>query len=327
MIKKVWQKSRWLTNDLLFTMGLGKKMLQPQPGTGRIIVYHGIDTAGRKDLNMRFISANEFEAQLRYCKTHFNILSLDDFFEKKFHPDKFNVAFTFDDGYRNNLTLALPILEKYDAPATFFITGIAATKRPLLWADCLDIATSLANRPFEMDGIVYKKRHKEYFHPDGRSLKKICIDSPLSFLNKMIQNLLEMTRFDLQPELAEYWEMMSAEEIRLLADSPLATIGVHGFYHTNLASIPFRDACDEMIRCKTWLESVSFKKVSAIAWPFGQYSPEIAIYAQDIGFDRQLALNFLFNESPENPNIRERLGIYPQLSLLNQMSVINKGHY
>jgi peptidoglycan/xylan/chitin deacetylase (PgdA/CDA1 family) len=327
MIKKVWQKSRWLTNDLLFTMGLGKKMLQPQPGTGRIIVYHGIDTAGRKDLNVRFISAKEFEAQLRYCKTHFNILSLDDFFEKKFHPDKFNVAFTFDDGYRNNLTLALPILEKYQVPATFFITGIAETDCPMLWADCLDITASLTSLPFEIEGVLYKKKGKEYYHPDGRSLKKICIDSPLSFFNKMIQKLLEITRFDLKPELAEYWEMMSAEEIRQLAESPFATIGVHGYYHTNLASIPLQDACEEILSCKTWLESVSLKKVNAIAWPFGLYSPEIAAYAQNIGLDRQYALNFLFDESPENPAVRERMGIYPRLSLLNQMSVIIKGHY
>jgi peptidoglycan/xylan/chitin deacetylase (PgdA/CDA1 family) len=327
MIKKVLQKSRWLTKDLLFSVGLGRKMLQPQAGTGRIIVYHGLDTVGRKDLNMRFISVKEFEAQLSYCKTHFNILSLDDFFEKKFHPEKFNVAFTFDDGYRNNLTLALPLLEKYQVPATFFITGIAETDCPLLWADCLDIASSLTSETIEIQGTLYDKRGKEYYHPDGRSLKNICIHSELDFLDEMTGKLLHLTRFDTLPEWDDYWKMLTREEIRALAASPLANIGVHGYYHTNLRLIAFQEACDELLRCKHWLESCSGQSVNAVAWPYGQYSPEIAAYATSIGLDRQYALNFLFGETPENPTMRERTGNYPRLSLLNQMSVLIKGHY
>lgn len=327
MIKKVFQRFRWITQDLLFSSGLGKSLLQPQPGTGRIIVYHGIDTAGRKDLNMRFISAKEFEAQLRYCKTHFNILSLDDFFEKKFHPEKFNVAFTFDDGYRNNLTLALPILEKYQVPATFFITGIAETDCPLLWADCLDIASTLSAEKIEIQGTPYIKRGKAYYHPDGRSLKNICIHSELDFLDELVEKLLHLTRFDTLPEWDDYWKMLTREEIRELAASPLATIGVHGYHHTNLRVIAFQEACDELLKCKRWLESCTGHSVNAVAWPYGQYSPEVAAYAANIGLDRQYALNFLFGESPENPTMCERLGIYPPLSLSNQMSVIIKGHY
>ena len=33
------------------------------------------------------------------------------------------VAITFDDGYRDNLTVALPLLEKFGLPMTLFVTA------------------------------------------------------------------------------------------------------------------------------------------------------------------------------------------------------------
>ena len=37
---------------------------------------------------------------------------------------KKTITISFDDGFANNLNVALPILEKYDIPVTFFVSGI-----------------------------------------------------------------------------------------------------------------------------------------------------------------------------------------------------------
>ena len=84
-------------------------------------MYHGVRT-GQLRINGRHITAKHFEKQLQYFKRKFSVVPLDQLCEMKFAgvvPEKHAIALTFDDGFVNNLTVALPLLEKYGLPATF----------------------------------------------------------------------------------------------------------------------------------------------------------------------------------------------------------------
>ncbi|QRM88099.1 hypothetical protein FG167_02295 [Lacinutrix sp. WUR7] len=72
-----------------------------------ILLYHGIDYVGQTDINGRFISAQLFEKQLDFLQTHYNLVSLSDLLSNKTDQNRMNIAIVFDDGYRNNLQLAL----------------------------------------------------------------------------------------------------------------------------------------------------------------------------------------------------------------------------
>ncbi len=109
-----------------FRLGIGPDLTMHQP-LERILMYHGIDAVSSTEYNTRFISQSAFEKQTRFFAENANCISLDSFFEGNFDKDKMNLALTFDDGYQNNLTRALPILEKYNLPASFFITAIRST--------------------------------------------------------------------------------------------------------------------------------------------------------------------------------------------------------
>lgn len=65
-----------------------------------------------------------FESHLRYLKEQgYTIVSVEQLahrLETGQSVDKY-VALSFDDGYKNNYTVALPLLQKYDAKASFFI--------------------------------------------------------------------------------------------------------------------------------------------------------------------------------------------------------------
>jgi peptidoglycan/xylan/chitin deacetylase (PgdA/CDA1 family) len=97
-------------------------------GSGlRILVYHGVardELAGQKWLPSYFATQSVFDRQLFYLKQNANVLKLSDairLLRSNRLPDR-AVCITFDDGYANNLHIALPILKKYEMPVTIFLS-------------------------------------------------------------------------------------------------------------------------------------------------------------------------------------------------------------
>ena len=74
------------------------------------------DNYGLVNSSGKHINHKEFEKQMEYIANRTNIISLDEFLEIKSNskplPPKTTIV-TFDDGFKNNLTVAAPILEKY----------------------------------------------------------------------------------------------------------------------------------------------------------------------------------------------------------------------
>lgn len=88
-----------------------------------ILIYHSVS-----DREYEYsVSPSDFEIQLRYLKDHFRILTIQEF-EKIFHtrqmPKEDCILLTFDDGVRDNMTQAYPILYKHNVPATIFISTL-----------------------------------------------------------------------------------------------------------------------------------------------------------------------------------------------------------
>ena len=92
-----------------------------------ILCYHGVTErlkrhpADRSGLHIR---SARFEAQLNYLRRHYQVISLAEFIEARKSnrslPDR-SVVLTFDDGYRNFLTSALPRLIARDMPVSVFL--------------------------------------------------------------------------------------------------------------------------------------------------------------------------------------------------------------
>lgn len=93
-----------------------------------IIRYHSIhsDRPGDLDGIPPTIShhVDLFERQIEMMSKNFNLIDMDtisDTLSSKASFPRRSVAITFDDGYRNNLTLATPILEKFNVRGTFYV--------------------------------------------------------------------------------------------------------------------------------------------------------------------------------------------------------------
>lgn len=88
-----------------------------------ILLYHRIDTV-KSDPVMLVVSPKIFEEHIKFLNNFYKPISLNELARrKKENSIQGNeICITFDDGYRDNLKNALPILEKYNTPATIFVT-------------------------------------------------------------------------------------------------------------------------------------------------------------------------------------------------------------
>jgi peptidoglycan/xylan/chitin deacetylase (PgdA/CDA1 family) len=86
-----------------------------------ILVYHTIDKADGPAACAETISPEWFERQLRWLSRRRRVVSLKETLTRSLKESL--VAITFDDGYRDNLITALPILEKYSLPMTLFVAA------------------------------------------------------------------------------------------------------------------------------------------------------------------------------------------------------------
>jgi peptidoglycan/xylan/chitin deacetylase (PgdA/CDA1 family) len=80
----------------------------------------------------------EFEHLISTISKHFSTFTISKALELQAlgQLPKLSLCISFDDGYADNYTNALPILDKYQIPATFFI-ATSGTKQGYLWNDVL----------------------------------------------------------------------------------------------------------------------------------------------------------------------------------------------
>ncbi len=90
-----------------------------------ILGYHKIGIPPRDWYTWNYVSENNFEADLDLiCRNNWEVLSAEKFIKSLSDPEilpERSVLITFDDGYKNNLSVALPCLRKFRFSAVLFI--------------------------------------------------------------------------------------------------------------------------------------------------------------------------------------------------------------
>jgi len=286
-----------------------------------IIMYHGVTEKSCLS-NKRHSLKNDFIKHLIFLKRFTNIVTLDQFFKKEFKKNCLNVAITFDDGYLNNYSIAKPILEKHNIPATFFITGINQTEQIFLWADFIDFLGVSTLNEIELKGLIFHKRNNTFITNENIDIYHFIKNVDANYETKLeLYDSIPYTYYDcfLNSD-PQFWKLMSDEDIKATSKSKVISIQSHGFFHNNLGTISHKNAMDEINSSKNYLENLTQKKIDTIGFPDGSYTREILDDSINLGITKFLAAEgYKYTEDNIDLRILDRKGIYDVGSYQNQL--------
>jgi peptidoglycan/xylan/chitin deacetylase (PgdA/CDA1 family) len=267
--------------------GFSRLVAMRYRGRGVIFALHSVvdDATFYPDHTLR-CPTGQLEWALQWLKDEgLDFVSLDEGVRRLDggNPRPF-VCFTFDDGYADNLTRALPIMEKFDAPFTVYVTTGMITREIDAWW-------------FGLAGLV---RSRDRVELDAARLSFDCRDFPRKKLAFKTIELLVHKDFSLLPCLRNAIakstidcralvdrEALSEEELRRLARHPLVTIGGHTTTHRNLAQASPAAVRWEMAENRSFLQDATGQPVEHFAYPFGHEracGDREAAICQEVGF-------------------------------------------
>ena len=263
-------------------------------GVGVILTLHRVRPAqgDRFQPNGILEITPEFlETTLRLIRAEgYQIVSLDEALVRlvSARPGPFFVALTFDDGYRDNVDIAWPILARHSAPWTMYVVpGFADRSARLWWIELEEairalprLSLDLPDGPFAAvcDTDAAKRRAFDQLY---WRLRK----QPEAILRAAVSQLAEQAGID--PVALLERECLPWETLRALAGAPDVTIGAHTMTHPMLAKHPEEVVRHELAESKAQLERELDCPVRHFAYPVGDPSsagPRDFALAREAGF-------------------------------------------
>lgn len=265
-----------------------------------VLLYHRIINLDF-DPQLLAVSIENFESQMELLKQKYSCLTIEEFHQyldsgKKI--PKNSVVITFDDGYRDNFLNALPILERYNFQALFYITTGNINSNKEFWWDEVEKILYSKNSPnlneifwgnfyFSLESWNAEKRDDLYMKilPFFRGLE----------VDQRNMYLIELRRiFCLNEEGRNTHLSMSLEELKEFSQSKSVVIGGHTVNHPSLAHINLVNQEFEIKKSIQFLEDCIGGKIVDFSYPFGtrsNYNLETIRICNELGIN-YVAANF-----------------------------------
>jgi len=259
-----------------------------------VLLYHRVCSLGADPCQLA-VSPDNFYDHVEYLKKNYNLIGVREFEDIMDTGERFpggSVLLTFDDGYCDNYTNVLPVLESLDTEALFFVSTLnLGTRKEFWWDEVERIFLCGADLPdeleLELDGVV---RRFETSSEDGRRKAYDAVRSSMRKSMRKVQEsvfgrLLEWS--DLEESGREPYRSISGEELRLMHASRSAVIGAHGQTHTQLSLYDYDTQYNEINGSKETIESLLGCDVRHFSYPFGakaDYDCNSVRICKELGF-------------------------------------------
>ncbi|WOH67877.1 polysaccharide deacetylase family protein [Bradyrhizobium sp. BWA-3-5] len=238
-------------------------------GRAVIVMFHEIQRDFRREL-MTGTSVDLFKYSLEWLQRHeWKIVSLDECLEalsrNKPNAPRYAVI-TFDDGYRDLRSAALPLLEQNNAPFLVYVPTAALTRNMKSWWIGLREVFRRENQ------VTIDPMDAKFACSDFRS-KRAGLNAAIQWVHKDYRRaaLLEHTfhRYGISlPALNDAY-FLNERELQALSRHPLASIGAHTTSHAALSTLDPSFARAELEDNRKYLETLLEFPVRHLAYPYG----------------------------------------------------------
>lgn len=271
-----------ITRDILVrvtdALGLNAALARVARRPGLVVLaYHRIGDAANQpfDDELFSASADDFRAQLRHLQRHVDVISASTLLEATRHGrlelSRPSALITFDDGYRDNCDVAMPILRELGLPAVFFIAAGYIDSRRLTWWDRVACIVKQSARPSLT--LSYPEPLTVDLRNGGRpaAIRQILraykrtpdVDDARFFA--MLEHEAGVTAQGV-PGSSDLF--MTWDQVRTLVSAGME-IGGHTYNHPVLSRVPADAQRHELSHAKQRIEAETGVEVRLMAYPVG----------------------------------------------------------
>lgn len=272
-----------------------------------ISMYHYIrDLKHSRYPEIKGLDKPLFRQQIEFMKNNFNVVSMEqviDAVEGKSELPEKAILLTFDDGYVDNYTFALPVLEEYKVQGSFFIPGKTFTSHQLL--DVNKIHYILASADIKKLVVDVKEkmdfyRGQELDFPSTEELwKQYATDERFDgrdvvFVKRILQTVLpEKLRNQISSDLFEKYVGVSEEQLACelyMTEDQIRTlkrhgmfIGCHGYDHYWLGNLSPEQMRQDISMALETIDEFIDRKHWVMNFPYGNYNSDVLNFIKSQG--------------------------------------------
>ncbi|MBK5551228.1 polysaccharide deacetylase family protein [Pseudomonas sp. TH03] len=274
---------------LYLNSSVGRSQLH---GAGVILMLHRVLANDRAaDLphrNELCVGPNAFEHLLIWLKKHFDCVPLMDILQPGTQrSDRPKVTLTFDDGWRDNAVNAFPLLQKYQVPASIFLSTDFIGSRQRFWWE------SIGETLWDSHGAKARRHLIECLQQIGRPLPVLMDDLDVQrrslALLRYLQSLKTLSPGELSRLTDECPEeslpqALDWQQVRSLEATGLVRFGPHGASHAILTGLDDQRLDEELSRSRDALLNGCNRPLPVYCYPNGDHDARVRQHVADHDF-------------------------------------------
>lgn len=276
-------------------------------GRAAVLLYHRVAAPDRDAWDLS-VPPETFAGHMALISASYRPLSLSDLLaaaDAGRVPER-TVAVTFDDGYVDNLTAALPVLEREQVPATVYVaSGYVDRDRAYWWDEVEHLLLAPSGRPDPSPALMLRGRRQSFDLGDPRARERALVDVIQPELRRSSADQIEQTLTDCRSWAGreagpgpDGSRCVRSDELAQLAASDLIEVGGHTRRHPSLRALGRAAARDEIQSCRSDLADLLGRPPTAFSYPFGDLRPGYGRLVREAGFTSAVGTQWAIPVTP-----------------------------